>query len=90
MQKWCGCTAARDSYVVIIAPEMADLLGVWEKAGLVGRIRHPGWRMATTDNVLMDEGNKKPFVGEVVSLIYSIHSDAWNYYKVEFLFLKFR
>ncbi len=32
----------RDSYVVILIPETADLLGCGEVAGLVGRIRHPG------------------------------------------------
>ncbi len=32
----------RDSYVVILTPETADLLGCREVTGLVGRIRHPG------------------------------------------------
>ncbi len=32
----------RDSYVVILILEMADLLGCREVAGLVGRIRDPG------------------------------------------------
>ncbi len=31
----------RDSYVVILIPETASLLGCGEVAGLVGRIRHP-------------------------------------------------
>ncbi len=32
----------RDSYAVIIIPETADLPGLLEVAGLVGRIRHHG------------------------------------------------